>query len=1034
MLQTTRDDGKVLANGPAGALLAQPRCMPVEAWTTAHVQGYLDDLGLAELKPLFREQEVTGPVLLSLTEADLHAALGVQKFGHRRRLALGIAQLRQSAGGSGGSAAVRAISSAAQVTDVRSQPFSWTPGLDTLPRTMTVPCLGDAAASQAARMSVNISSDMMESHGVFKVQRVASGQAPPQNLQVATRAAATPLRTPPVPPPTADGLGSGAHQPQQRSSSPLAPRALSPVPGVAGGVSPRMPLQARACPLGFQQTAVHSQPSLLGAGYHPSASSTGAAGRSHTPVRSLSGTLPIVQPPRTPPFPQSPAAMTTNGSQQIAGSAAAGRQFLCEATMSGGSLRVAPPQMHAAIAQRPAGGSQPQSQVQMLRPPLQAGTAQGARVVIQCRPADAAEAVDAGPISLRPVMAVPRSVSPRPTSASPLMPADVAACFPEGCPPLAVGGVAGHLLSERAVHERVRDRPIPLSPERMSSLKQLDEQRQRLQRQLGQLDDSLKDHIQAASSARLGHGVLAMTTSMPVARCFGPHSDMEANVVSSTGEPHSQEVSPATVVSAETAVPGAAIAAEHRMPMTMATSTPASWQASPTAVISTNGHTATSTGWPPQPERYADVLHHQAAQHLDEAGSQPDSSSAPPITRCRLRFATPTTVQSAEGVAVLDASRDSGGSHLAAVRATETSELAHMRQDIAGFGRSGSPSPRPSVTATELSFGCNVGLGAALGADAQFPQEALVLSPLSGGSLTQEQDNASLTRRKLTASSCATELPPGAQSTGFSTAAGVEAEAEAELFSATSAVAPLLLQGGEIGGMSVGSTTVAAAAAAASVPAESDDNSNGPAAAAVSWPLAAWGEKQAAQHRQAKQWLLTRTLSTTTGLRTSAADQVREAAQLKNLVRDLEQQVLAVAASAGAGANGVPVPLDAPVDVQAAARVVLIKPYLEMLRSDAMAELKKRCSKGKGDKRDPAMLEQLLQHWVAKLEDALSQRIAPALFGEASSGYASIRGTPRRVQSQSAAKPSPLRPAITSVPLGGSRLNGHVTPQVRTPR
>lgn len=66
-------------------------------WSVSDVQRYIGSLGLEELQERFGEHEVTGAVLLSLTEADLEQGLDIQKFGLRRRLALGIQELKESA-------------------------------------------------------------------------------------------------------------------------------------------------------------------------------------------------------------------------------------------------------------------------------------------------------------------------------------------------------------------------------------------------------------------------------------------------------------------------------------------------------------------------------------------------------------------------------------------------------------------------------------------------------------------------------------------------------------------------------------------------------------------------------------------------------------------------------------------------------------------------------------------------------------------------------------------------------------------------
>lgn len=64
-------------------------------WTVEDVQKFLVALGLSDLQLAFRDHEVSGLVLLTLSERDLEYSLGVRKFGHRRRLALAIAELQQ---------------------------------------------------------------------------------------------------------------------------------------------------------------------------------------------------------------------------------------------------------------------------------------------------------------------------------------------------------------------------------------------------------------------------------------------------------------------------------------------------------------------------------------------------------------------------------------------------------------------------------------------------------------------------------------------------------------------------------------------------------------------------------------------------------------------------------------------------------------------------------------------------------------------------------------------------------------------------
>jgi len=88
-------------------------------WNSAAVLRFLRNKGLEELCPTFQQQEVTGPVLMSLTEADLESALGIKKFGVRRQLALAIQELRR--GSTGGSSA-RPAASQASASYLRPNP------------------------------------------------------------------------------------------------------------------------------------------------------------------------------------------------------------------------------------------------------------------------------------------------------------------------------------------------------------------------------------------------------------------------------------------------------------------------------------------------------------------------------------------------------------------------------------------------------------------------------------------------------------------------------------------------------------------------------------------------------------------------------------------------------------------------------------------------------------------------------------------------------------------------------------------------
>lgn len=64
-------------------------------WTAEDVQCFLAHIGLAELQPLFWDHEVTGLVLLSMSEEDLKESLGIWKFGPRRKLSLELQEFRR---------------------------------------------------------------------------------------------------------------------------------------------------------------------------------------------------------------------------------------------------------------------------------------------------------------------------------------------------------------------------------------------------------------------------------------------------------------------------------------------------------------------------------------------------------------------------------------------------------------------------------------------------------------------------------------------------------------------------------------------------------------------------------------------------------------------------------------------------------------------------------------------------------------------------------------------------------------------------
>jgi len=66
-----------------------------DEWTVAHVKNFLVAIGLPELESVFEAHEVTGEVLLSLSEEDAEWSLGIKKFGLRRRLSLALQDLKE---------------------------------------------------------------------------------------------------------------------------------------------------------------------------------------------------------------------------------------------------------------------------------------------------------------------------------------------------------------------------------------------------------------------------------------------------------------------------------------------------------------------------------------------------------------------------------------------------------------------------------------------------------------------------------------------------------------------------------------------------------------------------------------------------------------------------------------------------------------------------------------------------------------------------------------------------------------------------
>lgn len=73
------------------------------SWTASTVQRFLSQKQLEEVGDIFAKHEVTGAVLLTLTEKDLEESLGIRKFGVRRQLMLAIDELRGRPASTGGS-------------------------------------------------------------------------------------------------------------------------------------------------------------------------------------------------------------------------------------------------------------------------------------------------------------------------------------------------------------------------------------------------------------------------------------------------------------------------------------------------------------------------------------------------------------------------------------------------------------------------------------------------------------------------------------------------------------------------------------------------------------------------------------------------------------------------------------------------------------------------------------------------------------------------------------------------------------------
>lgn len=64
-------------------------------WSTSEVALWLEDSGFSEHTEAFQDHDISGAVLLSLTEAELREELGMERLGQRKRLLLLIQQLRK---------------------------------------------------------------------------------------------------------------------------------------------------------------------------------------------------------------------------------------------------------------------------------------------------------------------------------------------------------------------------------------------------------------------------------------------------------------------------------------------------------------------------------------------------------------------------------------------------------------------------------------------------------------------------------------------------------------------------------------------------------------------------------------------------------------------------------------------------------------------------------------------------------------------------------------------------------------------------
>jgi len=76
----------VVAAGPGAAVVA---------WKTTDVSSWLAGLELPQHSAAFKSASVDGPMLLTLTEADLARELGVTSSLHRKKIMMGIGELRK---------------------------------------------------------------------------------------------------------------------------------------------------------------------------------------------------------------------------------------------------------------------------------------------------------------------------------------------------------------------------------------------------------------------------------------------------------------------------------------------------------------------------------------------------------------------------------------------------------------------------------------------------------------------------------------------------------------------------------------------------------------------------------------------------------------------------------------------------------------------------------------------------------------------------------------------------------------------------